>query len=164
VWQANLDGSGAAEVVSNQGGLMGGIAVDSGHLYWASSTDFSDGDGAIWEATLGLSGVVNPQLFISGQDHPAGVAVQGGNIYWTNSDDEHLFLGAIWEANLSIGSASAKRIIASQDNPAGLAADASHLYWTDDPTGTVNQAGLDGSGVKNILRGQNAPFGVAVGP
>jgi hypothetical protein len=164
VWEANLDGSAAAEVVSDQGTFMGGIAADSGHIYWASSTDLSDGDGAIWVATLGLSGVVNPQLLVSGQDDPAGVAVAGGTIYWTNSNDEHLVLGSIWAANLSIGQASAKRLVAGQDNPAGLAADSGHIYWTDDPTGTVNQANPDGGQVKTLLRGQNAPYGLAVSP
>jgi hypothetical protein len=50
-----------------------------------------------------------------------------------------------------------------------VAVDGSHLYWADGAdangdahTGTINEAGLDGSNPTSLVSGQDYPIGVAV--
>jgi hypothetical protein len=47
-----------------------------------------------------------------------------------------------------------------------VAVDSGHIYWANGvpTTGTINKAGLDGTGVTTLATGQQEPRGVAVGP
>jgi hypothetical protein len=68
------------------------VAVDASHLYWASSTGFSRGNGAIWRANLDGG---NPQAIVTGQDNPAGVALDAAHLYWANTGDNDNSNGTI---------------------------------------------------------------------
>lgn len=50
------------------------------------------------------------------------------------------------------------------DGPYGMAADASHLYWATSATGTMHEAGLNRTGPRAIVSGQNGPAAGAAGP
>jgi hypothetical protein len=88
---------------------MGGLAVDADHIYWTSSTDFSDGDGAVWAA--GLDGS-NPHIIVPGQNDPHGVAADASHLYWAD-------LSTINEAGLD--GTSPQAIVQNQPAPAGVA-------------------------------------------
>ncbi len=53
-----------------------GVAVDGGHVYWASQTGTTIG-----RANLDGTGV--DQSFIGGANRPCGVAVDGADVYWS---------------------------------------------------------------------------------
>jgi sugar lactone lactonase YvrE len=63
---------------------VGAVAVDASQLYWANSTDFWPGNGAIWRANLDGS---NPQAIVYGQNNPVGMAVDASHLYWANDPD-----------------------------------------------------------------------------
>ena len=151
-----LDVTGAHTLVTGQGIHMTGLAVDADHIYWTSSTDFSDGDGAVWAA--GLDGT-NPHIIVPALDFPLGMAVSAGHVYWASTPGTG-GLGAIWEAGLD--GSNPHIIVPGQNDPHGVAADASHLYWADQST--INEANLDGTNPQAIVEGQPSPEGVAVSP
>ena len=79
--RANLDGSGVDEsFISLPGSFISAIAVDSGHVYWVTSTD------VIGRANLDGSWVDPSFLSIkpaSGPDAPTGLVVHGQFVYWS---------------------------------------------------------------------------------
>jgi sugar lactone lactonase YvrE len=125
------------------------IAVDRGHLYWAT------GSGSIGRSNIDGGNTNN--LFITGASTPIGVAVDSQHIYWTNSAN-----GTIGRANLD-GTGVNQSFISGVGTPEGLAVDSQHLYWGDDSTRQIARADIDGSNVKPaFIRGVDGPRGIAV--
>jgi virginiamycin B lyase len=127
-----------------------GVALDAGHVYWASA-----GGLAIGRANLDGSGV--ERNFIVGAARPCGVAVDGSHVYWANS------LGnSIGRANLD-GTGVEESFITGAAEPCGVAVDGSHVYWANEGAGTIGRANLDGSGAdQSLVSGVEDPCGVAV--
>jgi sugar lactone lactonase YvrE len=162
IWRANLDLSSRQVLVGDQA-LMGGVAVDAHFLYW--TTQLPGGAGFVNRANLadgsGAKAIGNAR-------NPWGVAVDpvGDQLYWTDAgDDDADGDGTIVRANLDGTGADA--VVDGQNNPVGVAVDPvrGQLYWTDVPDGTINRASLDGTDLlQGLIRGQDSPWGVAVGP
>ena len=87
-----------------------GVAVDSGHIYWA---DF--GHGSIGRAPIG--GGAADDDFIDGLNEPSAVAVDAGHVYWTSFPDN-----AIGRAGID-GTGSNTAFIAGAGGPNGIAVD-----------------------------------------
>src|SRR4051794_39273781 len=125
------------------------IAVDRGHLYWAT------GSGSIGRSNIDGGNTNN--LFIRGASTPIAVAVDSQHIYWTNSAT-----GTIGRANLD-GSGVNQSFISGAGTPEGIAVDAQHIYWGDDSTRQIARADIDGSNVQPaFIRGVDGPRGIAV--
>jgi hypothetical protein len=77
IGRANLDGTGVNDSLITAASAPTGIAVDAGHVYWASTGAIGDTD-TIGRADLAGGGV--DQSFISGANDPIGVAVDGTGV------------------------------------------------------------------------------------
>lgn len=138
-----------------------GLAVDSGHLYWA---DIATGTPA-YIGRASLDGTfVQPQYATLEIAFPCGVAVNSANIYW---GDSGIFGGGtrIGRVDLATGKSVDLSFIDGASTPCGLALDASsHLYWANAGTNTIARANTDGTGVDQsfVTTGANQPCGVAV--
>ena len=127
-----------------------GVAVDAGHVYWASP-----GGLAIGRAALNGGGA--DPTFIVGAARPCGVAVDAGHVYWANS-----LGGTIGRASLD-GIAVDQDFITGAVEPCGVAVDGAHVYWANQGLGSIGRASLDGSGVtQGLVTGLKYPCGVAV--
>ena len=155
IGRARLDGSavdqGFVTVASSGASHPVGVAVDSGHLYWANFED----DDTIGRANLDGTGV--DQQFVTGASDPVGVALDAGHVYWTNRGT-----GTIGRAGLD-GSQPKQDFIGGVTEPYGLAVDGAHVYWSDKTTGAIGRADLDGSDPDpTFITGAAAPTAVAV--
>ena len=191
VGRANLDGSGADQMLITGASAPEEMAVDGQHVYWANG-----GSGTIGRANLDGSGV--DQSFITGASSPFGVAVDGQHVYWTNGGS-----GTIGRANLD-GSGVDQSFITGASSPdggggrrparlldqplhrrdragePGRLGRRSELHHRRERPGrgggrrparlldqhrthTIGRANLDGSGVdQSFITGANVPTGVAV--
>lgn len=126
-----------------------GVAVDSGHLYWADR-------GAKTIGRAGRDGSAVQRNFVLAGPWPCGIGVDAGHLYWTD-----VSAGTIGRARLD-GSEVEPEFVAVGGNPCGVAADAAHLYWSDETFG-IGRAGIDGSAVEaRFIRQPGWPCGVAV--
>lgn len=162
VMQANLDGTGVKTLAAHQQEPTG-LAVNGSHIYWADSNQ-----GTITEASLN-DPAGTARVLISGQDDPQGMALDSSHIYWADEG-----AGTIREANLD--GSRIRTLVRDQRLPIGVAVDTSHIYWTDAAqpgefdvvpnSGTILDANLDNpeATVRELVTGQDFPWGVAVGP
>jgi sugar lactone lactonase YvrE len=80
VRRAPLNGGAQESVFVGTGSEVRGVAVDSGHIYWASQ-----GEEAIGRATLELK---NPEKeFIELEGKPNGLAVDAAHLYWSTNGE-----------------------------------------------------------------------------
>ena len=154
IWVASADGTGARALVTGQSAPTG-LAAGDGNLYWANNRD-----GAIWTASLDGTGA---HAILTGQDQPFGVAVTASHLFWGNFGHGAGGKGAVWTASLD---GTSPQIIARQDCTVGVAAGPAQLYWigTCVFTGTIHEAGLDGSNPQTLLTDPGGPQWLAVGP
>ena len=113
-----------------------GVAVDSGHIYWANSF-IPEGIG---RANLDGTGV-NPS-FIFSPNTPVGVAVDSGHIYWANAVST-----TIGRANLD-GTGVNESFI-SGGRPIGVAVDALPLPTLPTTVGQCSNGGWKQFGFKS---------------
>jgi virginiamycin B lyase len=126
-----------------------GVAVDSGHVYWA------DGWGlAIGRANLDGSGA--QRNFITGAAFPCGVAVDGDHVYWAN-----LAGNSIGRADLA-GGAREEDFITGADQPCGVAVDSGHVYWGNTGGDSIGRATTAGTAVEQDFVPAQSPCAVAV--
>jgi virginiamycin B lyase len=132
-----------------------GVAVDSGHVYWANQNSADLNGGTIGRADL--SGQNANQSFITGAHFPVGVAVDSGHVYWANLGGE-----TIGRADLS-GQNANQSFISGAHFPVGMAVGAGHIYWANDGTATIGRADLDGQNAdESFITGLGQAEGVAV--
>jgi hypothetical protein len=131
IWRVNLEGPAVPTQVVSGLNNPGGIAVDGGHLYWASRAGGSIGRAA-------LDGSSREDSFISGLREPSEVTVNDRYLYWVNFNE-------IGRARLD-GSEVEKVFVETIPAGPGLAVDSSYIYWSDDRA--IGRARVaDGSGV-----------------
>ena len=152
IHSANLDGSGAMQLVESRWSVPMGIAVDTAdnHLYWTNSS------GKIKRANLdGKQG----QNVLKDLPEPMDLALAGGAVYWTQAT------GSVRFVNLQ-GTKNVRNIATGTDTPLNLAVGGGKVYWTQqtgESSGTIHSANLDGSGVTKVVSAQaDVPMGIAV--
>ncbi len=171
IGRANLDGTGIqAQFITVPAGLLTGLAVDSGHIYFKDQLH-----GSIGQANLDGTGIND--AFIAGAGGSGGaVAVNAQNVYWTNQTGTQApFAGTIGRANID-GTGATLNFITGVDHPSGVTVDDSFVYWasgfscnnqTDPPSncggGTIGRANLDGSGVNQSFVTANQLAGPGCG-
>jgi hypothetical protein len=146
-----------------------GIAVDSGHIYWANS-----GAATIGRADLGCD-EFDDAFIATGPGSPQYVAVDAGHIYWTNdAEGEQPGIyppaegGTIGRADIDGDPGSVKAdFITGLGAPQGIAVDANYIYWGNAPYAdeAIARADIDGENADfefHQLRGSVVPRGVAV--
>ncbi len=132
-----------------------GLAVDSGHVYWANQGGTI---GTIGRANLDGTGV--NQSFInttvaSGGFLGTGIAVDSSHVYWTNS-------ASIGRANLN-GTGANQWFISGASRPDAVAVDSGHVYWANYGTNSIGRANLNGTGVnQSFITGTGSPTAIAV--
>jgi DNA-binding beta-propeller fold protein YncE len=154
--RANLDGSGAEELITT--GLINprGIALDvsGGKMYWTDSDT-----NKIQRASLDGSGA--EELITTGLIYPRGIAldVSGGKMYWTDPGTDK-----IQRANLD-GNEVEDLITTGLSNPECIALDlvAEKMYWTDSGADKIQRANLDGNEVEDLITtGLSNPGGISL--
>jgi hypothetical protein len=125
-----------------------GVAVNSPHIYWASTA------GAIGRSNL--DGSDADRAFIGGLNAPCGLAIDDEHIYWGDIE-----LGFIGRARLD-GTEVEPEFIVGAGEPCGVAVSASHLYWSS-TSGPIGRAAIDGSAPEPaFIPTSGRPCGVAV--
>ena len=111
------------------GPLPCGVAVDSGHVYWAD-IDNSGAPAYIGRAGLDGNNVEAHFVTIPGTSFPCGVAVNAANIYWT---EPGLFGGGtrIGRANINGGGTADPSFIGEGSEPCGIAVFGLQLFWAN---------------------------------
>jgi hypothetical protein len=136
IGRANLNGSSAnASFISPSRPLGGGVAVDAGHIYWAS-----------WWGYIGRAdrdGTDVDEDFMETRSSVSFVAVDDEYVYWTTDND---WDGAIGRARID-GTEVDDTFITGAEEPEGIAVTDTHIYWADWYRGTIGRAELDGTEV-----------------
>ena len=147
------------------GTYIGGLAVDSTHIYWTnrdkSTVGRADLDGSH----------VNLKLITDARE-PNGLAIEQNHLYWANDPRSNVAESTIGRAQLD-GSHVQETFIAGVHEPFGVVADAHSLYWANYAIGTIGRASLNGTHVDQSFiaagakapegNGESAPMGVALG-
>lgn len=146
--RANPDGTGINTSVVPVGSIIGGIAFNATHVFWASM------DG-VYRAPI--DGAGTPQHLFSAGIAP-GVAIDGQHFYAATMSGP----SAIVRGNLD-GSGSNASFMTGVGNPTMIAVDATHIYWTDQGNDSIGRANLDGTGINTtFITGATDAYGIAV--
>lgn len=154
IHRANLDGTGAGDLIT---GLPGpaGIAVDpNGHkIYWTDPN-------ASRIQRANLNGTSIEDLVIASTPRDIAVDPLQSKIYWT----QRVGLFGVRRANLD--GTAVEDLVAGLPNPYGISVDGDggKIYWTDIGTDRVQRANLDGTDVEDLVTGLDNPFDVALDP
>ena len=158
IWRSNLDGSGV-ELVLQMGsaGPAGAIALDpeEGKVYWAVIYDpfRSPRYGELLRANLDGSEV--EYVVREGEVVGFDLDLQGRKVYWTDAR------GTIHRANVD-GTGVEDLFAPTVRAPYSVALDTGggRVYWSDLLTGSLQRAGLDGSGLEIVVGGLKSPRGI----
>ncbi len=130
----------------NQGGGLGGIAVDATHVYFAIS---SGTIRSLNKTTLDVASSLPGQL------SPEGVAVDENFVFWTNNGN-----GTVQRAATNL--AASVPIATTQNSPHRLALDKKNVYWANGG-GTIMKVDKLGAAPPVFLfTGPGGPRGIAV--
>ncbi len=119
-----------------------GIAVDSGHIYWAES----DGNAGTANDTIGRANIdgtgADSNFITSATDgpQPGRVAVNASHVYWTQTGAA----GKVWREKIDASNAKFA-VITGASNPTALALGDTFLYSTNFNANAIGRANLDGS-------------------
>ncbi len=140
IGRAKLDGSEVEEAFITLSGQVGGIAVDSGHIYWANLNSESIGRANIDGTEVDESFIEAAEL---DEIEAIDVAVDSNHVFWTNND-----LESIGRSNLD-GSGVEQEFVKGVGDPWGLDLDSEHIYWANRAPGkaAIGRADIDGTGV-----------------
>ena len=136
--RANLDGTGAEDVVST--GLLGPSDIEldlaRGHLYWADRDK-----NEIARSNLDGSGVTVVRSGASVvQPYYLSLDLVDGNVYWTDFDNASVHVARLDGAgpvqDIFIGMVRTRDVVVSPDNNGGA------LYWADRDARTINHLRL----------------------
>jgi hypothetical protein len=133
IGHANLDGTGAAPIVSTP--TQAGMVVDGDSIFYASS---------MYPGKIGRVGTDGSGLdadFITGLQRPFQFAVSGGKLYWADYG-----AGTIGRADLD--GSDVETLLSGLTAPTAVAVADGHVYWTTGmlPDHSIGRANLDGSG------------------
>jgi hypothetical protein len=164
VGRAAINGTGKnVNFISGPSGpvLPCGVAVDSGHVYWA---DIATGTpGYVGRAGLDGNNVEAHFVTIPGTSFPCGVAVNAANIYWT---EPGIFGGGtrIGRANINGGGTADPSFIGEASTPCGIAVFGLQLFWANAGINAIGRANTDATGLNQsfIATGGSQICGVAV--
>lgn len=154
-----LDGA-PPQVFVPAAGLLGTIAVNSGHLYWAEGTSGAE----LLEAPLdqAFQGTGTLLAFASLSTVPAQLVTDATTLYWTETGSNGMSAGNVCSVPIAGG---AQVVLASgQTNPRGIAVHGGSVFWTnmsDPSSGSVSSVPLDGGPVTVVASGQNFPRAIA---
>ena len=151
IQSANLDGSGIRNVIQNLSSPTD-LVVSNGFIYW------TENDTAI--KRVNLKGQKQVQDVAVRLSSVGGLAVGGGKVYWTEQTSASA--GTVNGANLN--GTQFETLATLLSAPMGIAVDTtgSKLYWTN-ARGRIQSANLDGSGIRNVVKGLIAPSKLAIG-
>jgi hypothetical protein len=156
IGRAKLDGSEVESTFITLSGQVDGIAVDSGHIYWANVNSESIG-----RANIDGTGVDEGFIKAGKLDEleAIDIAVDGNHVYWTNTD-----LNSIGRANMN-GHGVEQEFVPGVGVPWTLDVDSEHIYWANRDSGkaAIGRANLDGTGVDpSYIPLAAEPFGLVV--
>jgi hypothetical protein len=147
IGRAKLDGSSPELEYLVPSGLIGGIAVYNGYIYW---TVYQGGAGEdIGRASLSTKIIDNEFVELVGESGPRAIAVDADGIFWTWSGGGP-YEGKIGHASLGGGTPVLDEIPGADVGTAsGIAITGSDLYWFNFEEGfgvSLAHADLQGSG------------------
>ena len=159
--RANLDGSGAEELVRDAGASISAIALDAanGKMYWATSDGFHT-TSRIRRANLDGTGV---EVVTESHDYILSIEVADGRVFWTTAsvtEKGSIAGGAIRRARL--GGTGVEDLVIFVDSPffpIGLDVADGKVYWTTTQLsdhgglyrgGQIRRANLDGTGAEDL--------------
>jgi hypothetical protein len=148
-------GGGPAQLLASSTGFIGGIAVDSGNVYWVAQDE-----GKVYSAPVtGGSGTV----VASGLTEPAGMTIHTGTIYFTDPDGDLMTVPA--------GGGTVTTIVHGpglppntgvRDFSPGLAVDENNVYFSQyyAPEPTLAKVPLTGGAPTVLAHASAAGIGV----
>ena len=153
IHRANLDGTGAKEILTIRDAEPHGIALDvpGNMMYWVEHLS-----GKIRRANLDGSGAED--LATRRALRAIALDVSGGKMYWTENDTNRIHranLDGTGEEELTLGLLY----------PAAIALDLVNrkMYWTE-VDGPIRRANLDGTEIDDLVLGDllDEPYGIAL--
>jgi hypothetical protein len=130
---------GAAAALTSGGADLGGIAIDSGFLYFTDAIRAgAEASGTIQRVPLGGGA---PMVVVSGQIKPLGIVVDARGLYWANSG-ANSGMPAIMSAPLANG--APRTLFAGTAGDSfipSIVADSTAVYWVDSQQGSVMKIG-----------------------
>ena len=160
IWRSNLDGSGVELVLqTGSAGPAGAIALDpeEGKVYWATRDNVYKyrfySYGELLRANL--DGSEMEYVVSDGEVVGFDLDLQGRKVYWTDAR------GTIHRANVD-GTGVEDLFAPIVRAPYSVALDprGGRVYWSDLLTGSLQRAGLDGSGLEIVVGGLKSPRGI----
>ena len=162
---ANLNGANIKELVTINGSVPLGIAVDfpGRKLYWTNS------HGKIRRADLNGS---NPEDVVIGLQTPGsfsvgsslqpvytltGPVIQSPAIYWADKQAAKI-------QRVNLNTANVEGIVSGVPDSSAIALDLTkgQIYWTETDTGKIRRANLNGSNVQDLISGLGGPLSIAL--
>ena len=163
IQRANLDGSGVEDFVTESQGVVFGIEVAEGQVFWTTMNFTEEGNvagGAIRRARLSGTGVEDLVAFPAGSPVSAfGLDVVDGKVYWTTLEQRRGLVrgGQIRRANLD--GTGAENLVtfpsSSSSAPAVLNVIDGRMYWTEFGATAISSAirvaDTDGSDIEDVI-------------
>ncbi|MCY3737862.1 MAG: T9SS type A sorting domain-containing protein [Gemmatimonadaceae bacterium] len=157
--RSNPDGSDVEVVLPGLDVSAGAIALDpeEGKVYWAVTEGryYWPRYGALLRANLDGSG--REHVVEQGEVVGFDLDLQGRKIYWTDAR------GTIHRANVD-GTGVEDLLAPMVRAPYSVALDPGdgRIYWSDLLTGSLQRAGMDGSGLEIVVGGLKSPKGICL--
>lgn len=150
-------GGGALQILVNDAGSGGGIAIDDTHLYWGRR-DANSTNNQIWR--IAKDGVGGAQLVanLANGDNTyfiRSLAVDDTYVFWTEGKqgNEVIDQPGVGAIRRSIKGGGAILTLADSgdgtQNPTGIALDDTHVYWTEADTARARRVSKNGGVVLN---------------
>jgi sugar lactone lactonase YvrE len=159
--KANLDGSAATALVTENLVFPNGIMVTDDFVYWSDS-----GTTSITRSNLDGSDVTTLLSGLGEAFLPTDLFVTSDYIYFSTRDLEltrtgiDAVPGTIQRSNLD--GTGLTILIDDLVFPSSVVATSDFLYWTDSRTGKIQRSNLDGTNQTDLLTGLTSPGGLAV--
>ena len=145
VGRAAINGTGKSVDFISAPALPCGVAVDSGHVYWADIDNFG-APSYIGRAGLDGNNVEDHFVTIPGTSFPCGVAVNAANIYWT---EPGFFPKAPGSGGPTSTAAAGSQFHRRSNEPCGIAVFGLQLFWANSESNAIGRANTDSTGLNN---------------
>jgi hypothetical protein len=131
-----------------------GVALDEGHVYWASRGDSEIGGGWIARVPKDPAMGAVPEELAADPNGPLRIAI-GEHVYWTNAAGQLLYHAKVPDES-PVGE------VLAEGGVSDVAVDGEHVYWTDAASGAVFRWSFAEGVITTLAKGQHAPWRIAV--
>jgi hypothetical protein len=136
---------GAVETLATNQGMIQGIAVRDGFVYWTGGGGYSlDSPGTV--SRLPITGGTPMVLIDNFSPTPAALAVDATHVYWT-ADGYSGFVSKV-----PVAGGANNQLFSGQKRPRSIVVEAAMMYWANLAGDRIWKAGSDGSNPTQIAQ------------